>query len=307
MIILSFLGIVGYYWHPDFDSFFAFTPSGLMGHFFVWNFASGSLYHSMQHVNRYVIGLILAINVIVVLLNGHFIERLWGKKEYLKFIGVTVAISALLTLLLAIFLYLITGDYSFIYRPIGGFTAGSAALLTALKQLQPDEEIVGGLRRKYLPLVYVIVISLLLAIFSSTLNVAYLLFGWLTSWVYLRWFQVRGDDVRGDSSSEMNFASFFPEALQPLVFVLSQIVQRLCCFWMPKQKSTNVRTSTGAIVSVLDAPQDVERRRAIALKALDEKFMSMKSLPKPTTPIPTSLTLLPPPSNNSDATMKPSS
>jgi len=38
--------------------------------------------------------------------------------------------------------------------------------------------------------------------------------GVITSWVYLRWFQVKPGEVVGNPSTDFSFASFFPEAVQ---------------------------------------------------------------------------------------------
>ncbi|NWJ06513.1 TM115 protein, partial [Crypturellus undulatus] len=97
----------------------------------------------------------------------------------------------------------------------------------------------------------------------------------LSSWVYLRFYQ-RHARGRGDMSEHFAFATFFPELLQPPVALLANAVHgvlvklRIC-------RKTVKRYDVGAPSSITISlpgtdPQDAERRRQLALKALNERL-----------------------------------
>ncbi|NXI30066.1 TM115 protein, partial [Zosterops hypoxanthus] len=97
----------------------------------------------------------------------------------------------------------------------------------------------------------------------------------LSSWVYLRFYQ-RHSRGRGDMSDHFAFATFFPEILQPVVGLVASLVHsmlvkvRLC-------RKTVKRYDVGAPSSITISlpgtdPQDAERRRQLALKALNERL-----------------------------------
>ncbi|NXU59259.1 TM115 protein, partial [Turnix velox] len=97
----------------------------------------------------------------------------------------------------------------------------------------------------------------------------------LSSWIYLRFYQ-RHSRGRGDMSDHFSFATFFPEILQPVVGVVANLVHgvlvkvKLC-------RKTVKRYDVGAPSSITISlpgtdPQDAERRRQLALKALNERL-----------------------------------
>ncbi|NWV26289.1 TM115 protein, partial [Origma solitaria] len=97
----------------------------------------------------------------------------------------------------------------------------------------------------------------------------------LSSWVYLRFYQ-RHSRGRGDMSDHFAFATFFPEILQPVVGLVANLVHsvlvkvRVC-------RKTVKRYDVGAPSSITISlpgtdPQDAERRRQLALKALNERL-----------------------------------
>ncbi|NXR81525.1 TM115 protein, partial [Pycnonotus jocosus] len=91
----------------------------------------------------------------------------------------------------------------------------------------------------------------------------------------LRFYQ-RHSRGRGDMSDHFAFATFFPEILQPVVGLVANLVHsvlvkvRLC-------RKTVKRYDVGAPSSITISlpgtdPQDAERRRQLALKALNERL-----------------------------------
>ncbi|XP_027632193.1 protein amnionless [Tupaia chinensis] len=100
-------------------------------------------------------------------------------------------------------------------------------------------------------------------------------FGLLSSWVYLRFYQ-RHSRGRGDMADHFAFATFFPEILQPVVGLLANLVHGLLVKVRICQKTVK-RYDVGAPSSITISlpgtdPQDAERRRQLALKALNERL-----------------------------------
>ncbi|NXL47026.1 TM115 protein, partial [Podilymbus podiceps] len=97
----------------------------------------------------------------------------------------------------------------------------------------------------------------------------------LSSWVYLRFYQ-RHSRGRGDMSDHFAFATFFPEILQPVVGLVANLVHGILVKVKVCRKTVK-RYDVGAPSSITISlpgtdPQDAERRRQLALKALNERL-----------------------------------
>ncbi|NXN17360.1 TM115 protein, partial [Indicator maculatus] len=97
----------------------------------------------------------------------------------------------------------------------------------------------------------------------------------LSSWVYLRFYQ-RHSRGRGDMSDHFAFATFFPEILQPVVGLVANVVHSILVKVKVCRKTVK-RYDVGAPSSITISlpgtdPQDAERRRQLALKALNERL-----------------------------------
>ncbi|XP_053809976.1 transmembrane protein 115 [Vidua macroura] len=210
---------------------------------------------------------------------GRLLEPLWGALELLVFFAV-VNISVGLLAALAYFLTYVASfhlHYLFAVRIHGGlgFLGG---VLVALKQTMGDSTVlkVPQVRMKAVPMLLLLLLALLrlAALVESNVLASYG-FGLLSSWVYLRFYQ-RHSRGRGDMSDHFAFATFFPEILQPVVGLVANLVHsvlvkvRLC-------RKTVKRYDVGAPSSITISlpgtdPQDAERRRQLALKALNERL-----------------------------------
>uniref|UniRef100_A0A8C0VYD3 Transmembrane protein 115 n=1 Tax=Cyanistes caeruleus TaxID=156563 RepID=A0A8C0VYD3_CYACU len=210
---------------------------------------------------------------------GRLLEPLWGALELLVFFAV-VNISVGLLAALAYFLTYVASfhlDSLFAVRIHGGlgFLGG---VLVALKQTMGDSTVlkVPQVRMKAVPMLLLLLLALLrlAALVESNVLASYG-FGLLSSWVYLRFYQ-RHSRGRGDMSDHFAFATFFPEILQPVVGLVANLVHtvlvkvRLC-------RKTVKRYDVGAPSSITISlpgtdPQDAERRRQLALKALNERL-----------------------------------
>ncbi|XP_067907448.1 transmembrane protein 115 [Heterodontus francisci] len=248
------------------------TPGYLFPpNFWVWTL----LTHAVVENHIWDVGIGLGAVVVA----GRLLEPLWGALELLIFfavlnvsVGILGGLSYLLTYVATFNL-----DYLFTVRIHGmwGFVGG---VLVALKQTMGDTVVVKvpQVRMKDVPMMLLVIIGALrlTMLFSSSLLASYG-FGVLSSWVYLRFYQKHGRG-RGDMSDHFAFATFFPEILQPLVSMVANVIYsllvkiRIC-------KKTVKRYDVGAPSSITISlpgtdPQDAERRRQLALKALNERL-----------------------------------
>ncbi|NXI41287.1 TM115 protein, partial [Galbula dea] len=91
----------------------------------------------------------------------------------------------------------------------------------------------------------------------------------------LRFYQ-RHSRGRGDMSDHFAFATFFPEILQPVVGLVANLVHSILVKVKVCRKTVK-RYDVGAPSSITISlpgtdPQDAERRRQLALKALNERL-----------------------------------
>jgi len=109
-------------------------------------------------------------------------------------------------------------------------------------------------------------------------------FGFFVGWIYLRFYQSKGD-VRGDLNESFAFATFFPEILQPPIRLVSNMFYKilqtvgLCKgHRAPGEEGTGYVLGGGSVA-------DIERRRSIAMKALDQRMALDKQMSqKPSAP-----------------------
>eukprot|EP01102_Stenamoeba_stenopodia_P014466 TRINITY_DN4808_c0_g1_i2.p1 TRINITY_DN4808_c0_g1~~TRINITY_DN4808_c0_g1_i2.p1 ORF type:complete len:174 (+),score=30.07 TRINITY_DN4808_c0_g1_i2:567-1088(+) len=154
--------------------------------------------------------------------------------------------------------------------------------MVASKQLNPDLEFgFIPLRAKQLPgLIVALLLGMsALGVISGLKYIPFPLFGLLYSWVYLRFFQVRGS-TKGDVSEGFAFATFFPEILQTPVSIVSNLIfniLRLCCpCFRSSESQRQVHTFIDPSAASLADPADAERRRQRALRALDSRIAQIK-------------------------------
>lgn len=103
-------------------------------------------------------------------------------------------------------------------------------------------------------------------------------FGWLVSWIYLRFYRYSPETgMRGDPSEAFTFASWFPPFLQVPVTHLSGFLYsiflrlKLVPDFQHRYEHVLAGDDLEAAVTV-DPRAEAERRRAMALKALDQRI-----------------------------------
>lgn len=179
------------------------------------------------------------------------------------------------------------------------------SFLVAFSQLIPAHTVtlfrgVVSLRVPRIPLIYIGIVTVLS--FTPLLSrAAFWLanYSFLTSWTYLRFFKVVFPDLdsaqpsslRGDASETFAFAEFFPGPVKPFVAAVSdQIYNILVAIRLCKPSAQRGlgagRDSFAQRGAPGSARAEAERRRAIALKALDQRLNAATAAARQSAPAP---------------------
>ncbi|XP_056381106.1 transmembrane protein 115 [Hyla sarda] len=216
-------------------------------------------------------------NLLLTLGAGRRLEPLWGAPELLLFYGVVSLSVGVLSSLFFLVAYATTSDLHFLFSAqVHGFPAFAGAVLVAHKQTIGDGLVEPQRWVRLLPQLALLGVTALTVagLIPGQVLVGYSL-GMLSGWVYLRFYQ-RHSRGRGDMSDHFSFASFFPAPLQPAAALLGTLTHatlvklRLC----PRAvKRYDVGAPSSITISLPGTdPQDAERRRQLALKALNERL-----------------------------------
>ncbi|KAM9324365.1 transmembrane protein 115 [Gastrophryne carolinensis] len=248
----------------------AVTPGLLMPpNMWVWTLVT----HGLVEIHIWDV----AANLLLTLGAGRRLEPLWGAPELLLFYGVVSLAVGILSSLCYLVSYAATSKLYFLFSVrVHGFPAFTGAVLVAHKQTAGDG--LGDSQRwvRLLPQLVLLGVSVLTVagLMPSPMLVGYGL-GMVSGWVYLRFYQ-RHSRGRGDMSDHFSFSSFFPGPLQPVAALLGNLTHaglvklRLC----PRAvKRYDVGAPSSITISLPGTdPQDAERRRQLALKALNERL-----------------------------------
>ncbi|XP_033644329.1 transmembrane protein 115-like [Asterias rubens] len=225
------------------------------------------------------------IDIFFILIAGKLIEPLFGALEMLIFFCVVNTGAALLSSFVYLFMYLTVFKPELLFAShmhgLGGYVSGVAVVL---KQTMGDEDLVGRgiikIKMKDLPLL-ILMIAILLRIVGLIPGTSLCMSasGLLVSWVYLRFFQ-RQSSGKGDMSDTFCFATFFPEAVQLPVNVVSNTVYSvLVRIKVCKKQIRKYDVGAPSPININlpgSDPADAERRRQIALKALNERLSAVE-------------------------------
>ncbi|KAG6552281.1 hypothetical protein Mapa_006134 [Marchantia paleacea] len=138
----------------------------------------------------------LIISIARVLYYGRLLERVWGSKEFVKFIAFTNFFTMICTFGIFILLYYVMGHENLLYTPTTGFHIVLVGFLISMKQSFPYYEInvrqFIKLRAKCLPS-FLVLIVLMASFFvdNPIVYVRFIVFGTHRSWIYLQFFQRR--------------------------------------------------------------------------------------------------------------------
>jgi len=250
-------------------------------YFYVWNIVTSGFYERSLLVG--------IMDIVLLLLSGKFLEPIWGSKEFLKFILVVNVVSGLFSFILMVLLYfMVRSEYLLYDTNLCGFGGVIAGFTVAVKQLIPDQEfsvfILFKLKAKHLPGLIILIGIASFALGLPSKHLPHVLFGTLGAWVYLRFYQKKGE-VTGDLSSSFAFDTFWPEPLQPIIAVITRIFAyplRLCGIipTPPPTSSYNPNYSPPSGGSLAPLGPDAERRRALAQRAIDARMAATVTHPK---------------------------
>ncbi|KAG1757156.1 eukaryotic integral membrane protein-domain-containing protein [Suillus lakei] len=249
--------------------------------FFPWTFATSAL------VEISVIELVISLLVIPASLT--YFERLWGTVETLKFIVVCVTGPNIIGCAFNWIEFAVTRNADlFLYgMEYHGQMALFISLLVAFTQVIPEHQvqILGFIkaRVKRLPMAY-LTFSTIMTFLGFQSPYILIQFGWFVSWIYLRFYKrnvgdsLGGAVTYGDRSETFALTSWFPPFLHTPLSMLGNTVYKLATRLHLVPTSVPHDIESGGYSQVPGgARAEAERRRALALKALDQRLANSSS------------------------------
>lgn len=288
----------------------------------------------------------LATSGLALFYGGRYLERAWGSQPFARFLLLVTVVPNLVTWLLYLAAAAVVRRPALLRTTISGGIALQAAFLVAFKQLVPEHTvaIAKGLVRmrvKHFPALFLAsnTLSGLLLGTKTAMFQAYA--GFFAAWIYLRFYRrspslstdtaTTGDGtlVRGDASDTFAFAHFFPEPLHTPVAALADalyaalVALGVCVPFSDTDidagnEQANARAE-GGLPSIMNphargtrgaggTRAEAERRRALALKALDQRLHAAAArTPAPTAPLPAALTTTAPSNTLGETSYEPES
>ncbi|RGB41097.1 eukaryotic integral membrane protein, partial [Rhizophagus diaphanus] len=251
-------------------------------------------------------------SILIILVNGKYLERAWGSRDFLKFIGIVIIGANICAYLTYLCEYTITGDTFYLYNvQVNGMIGLIGGFLVGLKQIIPEHLVrLTFCRVKHIPSLFLLLSFVCFVLFESQSQFLLVLYGSFISWIHLRFYKYQGG-LRGDRSETFSFASFFPEFIQPAIKFISTMVFNIlvmlkCCKPIQKRRfAMDLESLPTSLAPAMpgSARAEGERRRALALKALDARLHNKPNYyptsPPPFTTSPSSYTTISPPNSSS--------
>ncbi|RKU47321.1 hypothetical protein DL546_003207 [Coniochaeta pulveracea] len=222
---------------------------------------------------------------------GRYLERAWSSREFGKFLLVTSLLPNLLTFGVLIFFFTLSRNESWTLTTIAGTIPLQISFLVAFSQLVPAHTVtlfrgILSLRVPRFPLLYIGLVALLsMTPLLTSASLLLAIFGFLTSWTYLRFYKTVFPDLdsstqpaslRGDASETFAFHEFFPGPVKPIVASISAaifdalVAVRICTPFSSTEGYQHQQHQHRGVPG--SARAEAERRRALALKALDQRL-----------------------------------
>lgn len=182
-----------------------------------------------------------------------------------------------------------------------------ASFLVAFKQLVPEHTVtifkgLVKMRVKHFPALFLLLNTISGVAFGTDTAAVLAWLGLLTSWTYLRFFKRQPDltgtstnglGIRGDASETFAFAGLFPDAIQPPIAFVSDHIYillvslKICTPFSDEDIASGneqvLARGEAGLPSLLNnrggsrgmgKREEAERRRALALKALDHRLQA---------------------------------
>lgn len=258
-------------------------------------------------VEQTVTGLI--ITMVTLGYAGRYCERIWGAKQLAIFAAILCVIPNLLCLVWIVIVYAFTGNSEVLLSNINGGVAIQTGFLVAFKQLVPEHSIVlfKGIFKaqvKHIVLPIVLLYSLVGVVIRRTPLAVLPLMGFMTSWIYLRFYRItyietilplsnsltqassEASKIKGDASDTFAFAKFFhPQSVRSVVIVISDaifailVAVNICKpFGVDEVEASNLQASLRTSQpSATVRNTDADRRRTLAQKVLEERLEGQRS------------------------------
>ncbi|KAM9982297.1 hypothetical protein ACTFIZ_006818 [Dictyostelium cf. discoideum] len=249
--------------------------------FYLWTFFTASLTET---------SIISGIfNIIALLFIGKYLEPIWGSREFIKFILVVIFFSSLCSFFFFVFKFMFFGGIDLIMKAnVCGFSGVIAAFSVALKQLITEQEFnffLIKIRAKWIPFILILFRVIVFSFIGfQDRSFTLVIYGVFIAWIYLRFYQVKSG-VKGDLNESFSFYTFFPDPVQAPIKVISNIVFKILCKLsicsssrfsnqsiLPTTNNNNNINNNDDSYSVAD----MERRRALAVKALEERMQQQQ-------------------------------
>ncbi|KAK3675141.1 hypothetical protein LTR78_005075 [Recurvomyces mirabilis] len=246
----------------------------------------------------------LAISLSVLWFGGRYLERAWGSKEFGKFVLFVTMIPNFGAFLVYGIWHAAVGKPQF-PTPIQGLIALEAGFLVALKQLVPEHTVALfkatlRVRIKHFPALFTLANIISGPLLGTDTALWLSLFGFLTGWIYLRFFRIteittasatggEGSTMKGDASDTFAFVAFWPDIMQPYLApvcdgIYDTLVAVKVCTPFSEEAieagNEGAASRSEGLPSIMDGRggsgrrAEAERRRALALKALDQRLNS---------------------------------
>ncbi|KAL2205348.1 DUF1751-domain-containing protein [Sarocladium strictum] len=234
----------------------------------------------------------LAVGVLTLYHGGRYLERAWSSAELAKFMALVALVPNLLTFLVLVIFFTLSRNEAWTLTVVSGTIPLQIGFLVAFSQLVPAHTVtlfrgILSLRVPRFPLVYIGIVTILsLTPILSSASFWLAIFGFMTSWTYLRFYKAVFPDLdssqsaslRGDASETFAFSEFFPTPAKPFVSNVADhvfdvmVAMKLCSPFSQADMSAARGDSFLQRGTPGSARAEAERRRAIALKALDQRL-----------------------------------
>ncbi|KAI9697278.1 MAG: hypothetical protein M1836_004842 [Candelina mexicana] len=259
----------------------------------------------------------LVISSVTVFYGGKYLERAWGSAAFGTFVLVLTLVPNVLAYAIYIVLFAISGGHMRSIPDIYGANAIQASFLVAFKQLVPEHTVTIArgsvkIRVKHFPALFLLYNTILGIVIGADTMFLLSYLGFLAGWTYLRFYKSGPDfttastgganSVRGDASETFGFAYFFPDAIHTPIAALSDgiynilVAVKVCTPFSSEQVESGneqaIARNEGGLPSLLGSGgragartggkrEEAERRRALALKALDQRLHAATNRSEP--------------------------
>lgn len=254
----------------------------------------------------------MLLNAATLFYGGKYLERAWGSREFAKFI-LTIAVTPNVTIVPLYLLgtAIRGGSTSGLTQSVTQICGGisiQASFLVAFKQLVPEHTVtifkgLVKMRVKHFPALFLLLNTISGIVLGTHIAATLAWLGLVTSWTYLRFFKRQPDltgtstdglGIKGDASETFAFACLFPDVIQPPISFVSEqvysllVALKVCTPFSEEDIASGnqqvLARGEAGLPSLLNNQrggmrgaakrEEAERRRALALKALDQRLQA---------------------------------